>query len=56
MVARSGVVFPASMVDILTNPMEIHFGLHGDLNHTGGGDLPDGLHEGSSDACRRNQF
>jgi hypothetical protein len=26
MVARSGVVFPASMADILTNPVEICFG------------------------------
>jgi hypothetical protein len=26
MVARSGVVFPASMADILANPMEIYFG------------------------------
>jgi hypothetical protein len=26
MAARSGVIFPASMVDILANPVEIYFG------------------------------
>jgi hypothetical protein len=49
MVARSGVVFPASMADILANPVEICFGSHGDLDHAGGGNLPNGLRESSGD-------
>jgi hypothetical protein len=39
MAARSGVVFLASMVDILANPVEICFG----------GDLTNGLREGPGD-------
>jgi hypothetical protein len=53
MVARSGIVFPASMVDILANPVEICFG---SFNCPGGNDLSGDRCEDPDDTRRRPRF